>query len=121
MPYMNDERKGKGKRYSDARGNTRGHSINGASNKDIRREAAFAREDAFNNLSIAEKLKSLPPTGANRQRTRYTELLAKLNEKASQTSQLVKDAKGMVDRGEAVSLSEAKRILTAKKQTAKAV
>lgn len=104
MPLANGER-----------GNSKGNSINGRANKDRRRAEAFAREAAWNELSLTEKLAKLPANGAKRQRARYTALLEKQNEKASQTSQLVKDAKAMVESGEAVSLSEAKRKLTAKK------
>lgn len=75
----------KGKRFSDgSRGNTRGHrNLNGKVNKDRRREEAFAREAAYNKLSLTDKLKGLPIDGAKRQRARYTELLAKQAEKSA--------------------------------------
>jgi hypothetical protein len=74
----------KRKRFTDGkRGNTRGHLINGRANKDRRREEAFAREAAFNKLSLADKLKGLPPEGAQRQRARYTALLNKQIESQS--------------------------------------
>ena len=105
MPLANGER-----------GNSRGNSINGRASKDRRRAEAFAREAAASELSIAEKLAKLPANGAKRQRAKYTVLLAEQTERASQTSQLVKDAKTMVENGEAVSLSEAKRKITEKKK-----
>lgn len=111
------EQRKKGKRFSDgSRGNTRGHTINGAANKDRRRTEAFARELANSKLTTAEKLKRLPPEGATRQRAKLTARLAKEQSAAAQTSQLVKDAKAMVDAGQAVSLSEAKRKLTQQKK-----
>lgn len=111
------EQRTKGKRFSDgSRGNTRGHLINGAANKDQRRTEAFAREAAASKLSLMDKLDRLPPEGAHRQRARYSALLVKEQGNASQTSQLVKDAKAMVDSGQAVSLSEAKRKLIQQKK-----
>ena len=57
-------------------GNSRGNSINGRHNKDRRRKEAFAREDAWRKLTIAERLKRLPYTGAKRQRARLELALA---------------------------------------------
>ena len=105
MPLANGER-----------GNSRGNSINGKASKDQRRAEAFAREELSGQLSITEKLAKLPAVGASRQRARYTALLANQSEKASQTSQLVKEAKAMVESGEAVSLSDAKKRITEKRK-----
>ena len=58
-------------------GNSRGNQINGRANKDRRRKEAYTRLDAFNKLSILEKLRTLPKEGAKRQRTRYEAILAK--------------------------------------------
>lgn len=76
-----------GKRFSDQRGNTKGHSINGAARKDERRAAAFERDKAASKVSLADKLKALPTEGGNRQRARYTAQLAKEAEKRSQSSE----------------------------------
>lgn len=116
MDYESEttSRPSNGKRFSDGSlGNTRGHlRLNGRARKDVRREEAFARVAAWQSLPLKERLSRLPEGGAVRQRARYTRMLVDSNVKASQTSQLVKDAKGMVERGEAVSLSEAKRKLS---------
>jgi hypothetical protein len=67
---VSSQRPAPGKRFVNARGNTRGNSINGKATKDRRRTEAFEREANYRKLSLKERVSRLQPTGAQRQRAR---------------------------------------------------
>ena len=77
----------KGKRFANALGNTRGHTINGRAKKDQRRKEAFAREAAWRALPLSEQLNRLPIEGAKKQRARIEAAIAKNKEKQSQAQE----------------------------------